>query len=510
MVKEKVLFDRNRLDQLKEDVTVFESLMKDVISMFSSVLSLGIHTESSVNRLVKHINECFSESKPFTVPEIPVSSDIPDPVIKNDYKNKRKYEEHDNESEDERFDMIRFTNTGSIFYLSKSIIDSIPYSYIYEQSDEQLRTTDGCIYLDYVGNEGCAYYLIDYLKGKDHDLYHLAYGDQVQILDLFEFCNVIIPNDLVFARERRDRRYKKYKEGDYVDLVINGEADNTVANFLIKSNLWTQFIMNYDDGFVNYRSNDESLYMNIKYEYIEYIHQYIINGYINMRRDEINKIDKEKFMKEIVVLFGDSGKTAAQNALERERTFFINSTIIDDSYYELFLIDWLGREKKWRLLFRASEHEYKTSEFHKYCDNQGETVTFIKHIGHNNQLNIFGGYISKNWGSQDSQWGVYNSYSKEFLFTLSNEHNIPPTKYEYSDYHTSYGMHSSSNLGPTFGYNDIKISDDCHNKNNSLCAATSFSTTNNPLRNSLFVNTSDPEKDNYFKVEDYEVWGRDE
>ncbi|KAK8814284.1 hypothetical protein WA158_008146 [Blastocystis sp. Blastoise] len=186
-------------------------------------------------------------------------------------------------------------------------------------------------------------------------------------------------------------------------------------------------------------------------------------------------------------------------------TSFDKSIILNDSFqYISSLTDWLGKEKKWKLLFRASEHNYSVREFHKYCDNQGETVTLIKHIGHNNLINIFGGYTDQNWNSSNRE----KPYSKEFIFSLSNEHRISPTKYYYTSSDTDCGIYCCTFNGPTFGCGDITICDNCHDDEQSFCLAVSFGEINTREQSSLFVNTNKPDAYNLFKVDDYEIWGR--
>ncbi|KAK8811552.1 hypothetical protein WA158_003286 [Blastocystis sp. Blastoise] len=188
-----------------------------------------------------------------------------------------------------------------------------------------------------------------------------------------------------------------------------------------------------------------------------------------------------------------------------KNTSFVNSIILNgNSNYMNILNEWIGKEKQWELLFRASEHEYKASEFHKYCDNKRETVTLIKHIGHNNHINIFGGYTDQNWDSSCEK----KSYSKEFLFTLSNEYNIPPTKYDYTNNDKSAAILCSSSYGPIFGigHTDLCICDNCHTDNNSYCYANYYDTVTTSQKSSLFVNTKDSNSINQFIIDDYEVW----
>ena len=54
--------------------------------------------------------------------------------------------------------------------------------------------------------------------------------------------------------------------------------------------------------------------------------------------------------------------------------------------------EWIG-DCKWKLLFRASEHEYSTYSFHDYCNDQNPTLVVIKSTGGW----IFGGYTTNNW-----------------------------------------------------------------------------------------------------------------
>ncbi|KAK8809763.1 hypothetical protein WA158_000706 [Blastocystis sp. Blastoise] len=497
MVKEKVLFDIDRFSRLKKDINVYEELMKDVVNVFGSVMNLGIHSGISINRLIKRIgDDCIekegerNEFEKKCVDECDNNEDMKINMDNND---------------DDDMDLIRFTNNGPIFQISKSVLDSLKGSFIEEQREEEKRTNDGTAFLDYRGNDIFIYYLLDYLNGKNVYFDSFSYEEQLEILNLFEFCGLVIPIELIDCRERRDRKMKKYEEGDEVSLIINGNKNDIIKEYLVQNGLWNNYVKNDDNGFINYNPIDDSLYMNKHYEYIEYISEYVNNGTIDIEEDKIKDINKELFEKEMFEIFGDKGKQEVKEAMMLKTTVFINSKIIEKLCFEISLVNWLGKKKKWKLLFRASEHNYSASEFHKYCDNKGETVTLIKHIGHNNHINIFGGYTDQNWESRTS--GYMKSYSKEFLFTLSNEHNVPPTQYQ--QHGKGDAIYCSSSYGPTFGGgHDIYICDQCHSNNDSYCNALYYAENNTPQKSSLFVNTNNAESANYFIVEDYEVWGR--
>ncbi|KAK8798756.1 hypothetical protein WA158_007840 [Blastocystis sp. Blastoise] len=487
MVKERVSFDASRFNKLKEDIDAYEELIKDVTNVFSSVMNLGIHSEMSINRLIKHMNEDCTQKT------------YENRSLEKKYVYGSRNNENMNSKKDT--DLIRFTNNGPLFQISKQVIDSLYGSYIYEQSAKELRTNDGNIYLGYDGNDGFVYSFLDYLNGKYISFHDYSYEDQLEFLNLFEFCNLSIPLELVDCRERRDRPNKiKYKDDDKVLLYVNNKQDSILSDYLKECNKWTNYVMNYDNGFVNYNHITNQ------------------NGTINIEADKINDIHKELLENEMYDLFGYKGKKQVKEVMSDG--YFKNSSIVNKEL-EIPLVNWLGKEKKWKLLFRASEHNYLAHQFHKYCDKKGETVVLIKHIGKNDHINIFGGYTDQDWESS----GNSKSYSNEFLFTLSNEHGVPPTKYDHTG--SGYGILCSSSSGPQFGYNkDIYISDNCHYTANSYCEADSYAEANIPQNGGIFTNTpekgpSNPnnrgnrytfdEKDIHhrnFTIEEYEVWGK--
>ncbi|KAK8812245.1 hypothetical protein WA158_007479 [Blastocystis sp. Blastoise] len=167
MVKEKVLFDIDKFNRLKEDINVYEELMKDVVNVFGSVMNLGIHSGMPINRLIKHIgNDCIEKEGE-----------------NNEFEKKCVYESNNNEDmnvnmddkDDNDMDFIRFTNNGPVFQILKFVLDTLKGS----------------------GNDGSVYCLLDYLNGKKVYFNQFSYEKQLKILDLFEFCGLVIPLELI-------------------------------------------------------------------------------------------------------------------------------------------------------------------------------------------------------------------------------------------------------------------------------------------------------------------------
>ncbi len=71
---------------------------------------------------------------------------------------------------------------------------------------------------------------------------------------------------------------------------------------------------------------------------------------------------------------------------------FLPDTQIVSQQYDTKLREWFGYYK-WKLIYRASEHEYSGKSFHEYCDNKVSTLIVIKSSGGW----IFGGYTTQSW-----------------------------------------------------------------------------------------------------------------
>ena len=91
----------------------------------------------------------------------------------------------------------------------------------------------------------------------------------------------------------------------------------------------------------------------------------------------------------------------------------IKSKIIME-YKHLELLDkWFGKKLKYKLLYRASEENYSSSNFHKKVDEYKNTIIFIKDI--NNF--IYGGFTTRTWDGNKSYKGDKNA----ILFNLDKE-----------------------------------------------------------------------------------------
>ena len=122
------------------------------------------------------------------------------------------------------------------------------------------------------------------------------------------------------------------------------------------------------------------------------------------------------------------------------------------------LLEWTGF-KQIELLYRGTRDGSGANIFHNKCDNQGPTICLFK----NDKGNIFGGYSSISWTSDNN----YHSANGSFLFTLTNIHGTNPTKFPNTQNLENAVCHHSG-YGPWFGNGaDLKIYDNYLNNKKS-------------------------------------------
>ncbi|XP_014281208.1 serine-enriched protein isoform X2 [Halyomorpha halys] len=130
----------------------------------------------------------------------------------------------------------------------------------------------------------------------------------------------------------------------------------------------------------------------------------------------------------------------------------------DKMGYQRVLNSWYGHSKQvWRLVYRASTHGYSADSFHRHCDNVAPTYVIV--LGSCGE--ICGGFSDVPWGKTNAK-GHYVQSDRAFLFTLANNKDIPPTKFDIVKKPFAICYHPE--CGPIFGAGaDLFISSHCNN-----------------------------------------------
>jgi hypothetical protein len=105
-------------------------------------------------------------------------------------------------------------------------------------------------------------------------------------------------------------------------------------------------------------------------------------------------------------------------------------------------------------LYLFCRNGFQASDFHNACDNKGPTLTII----HTTHGYTFGGYSPISWDSSNN----YKTHPDCFIFTLTNPHGIPPTKYTLKPGDTK-AVKGEPNSGVIFGSgHDIHVYSNSH------------------------------------------------
>jgi hypothetical protein len=122
------------------------------------------------------------------------------------------------------------------------------------------------------------------------------------------------------------------------------------------------------------------------------------------------------------------------------------------------------KRKQFTLLWRGSRDGFGAGDFHRRCDWHPNTLTVIL----DTDGNIFGGFTRVEWESR--QWNgkakemnncfKIDRYRKSFLFTLKNQHNVPPRRFALKAEPQDMAIYCNLARGPHF--NDIGVFDKCN------------------------------------------------
>jgi hypothetical protein len=123
------------------------------------------------------------------------------------------------------------------------------------------------------------------------------------------------------------------------------------------------------------------------------------------------------------------------------------------------------RGKQISLLWRGSRDGFRAQTFHRRCDWHANTLTVIL----DTKGNIFGGFTPVEWESRTSiSWvDTSNCYKaddslKSFVFTLKNPHNKPARRFALKAETKNAAIVCDSKWGPSIGYLDIRVWDNCN------------------------------------------------
>ena len=170
-----------------------------------------------------------------------------------------------------------------------------------------------------------------------------------------------------------------------------------------------------------------------------------INSYAPRIRLSITPIDWSSILR----VFTETPTTFNYDVLPSKQ-LFVGGTLLTQQD-QVQLNKFHGNDnQKWHLAYKATRDGFTIDDFHRCSDSQGPTITVIQSLDNY----LFGGFTSMSWNfHQGAKSGLTDRMA--FLFTLSNPHGFPPTKYVVKP--TGENAIEPNAMGPTFGHYDICV-----------------------------------------------------
>ena len=284
----------------------------------------------------------------------------------------------------------------------------------------------------------------------------------------------------------------KYEEDKikYEEYYFNGIPKPKNIEFKDITSSSLNISWNIDN--ININNNEEIKYrieMRKENEEFKKIYEGNNNNYL------INNLIKDTNYEFIIYSFYNN-LIESKSEIYKIKTLNIDSNILNESKRENEYIKKLNewtRCKRMELIFRGTRDGMTNTVFHNKCDNKGESITLIK----NEKGNIFGGYASISWTSNNS----YYSAPESFLFTLSNIYNTEPTKFPSKNDQKEVKHYSYE--GPGFGDGtDLGVYVDILNKG----GWSYFPNTYQDVLGKGYSIFSGDSNNSYFKIKEIEVF----
>ena len=159
-------------------------------------------------------------------------------------------------------------------------------------------------------------------------------------------------------------------------------------------------VLDYEVFSIDYENRDN---INKLCKYPDIIWEYIETKDIS--EESLNQFDDDiELLNDLDAIHCDDNAIRVKISrccLKNPSELLVNTQLVNQQY-DAKLREWIGNDYQWRLIYRASEHEYTASSFHECCNDKGPTLIVIKSSGGW----IFGGYTTQSWSGD----GIYNKY----------------------------------------------------------------------------------------------------
>ena len=283
------------------------------------------------------------------------------------------------------------------------LIRKYPGSYLYKEYLSDRRTANGDIYIDH---DGTYEDIIAKYMNNDPQLYSLldvmSIEEKMAIMDELEWYVLPIKKKFI------DKLY--YSEANVImdawknrrTIMVNGKNVSKLNDVLKKKNLLESAFLNQQLKNILYFKKTNIIYLKLNMKYLDIIQDYLKNDRRIQSKDILQKCkniyDYKGFLNELMMI----GIDITDDDIKTIQHYFYQSyfahlsKIIDNCEYDAKLVEWVQTHKKWKLVYRASEHGYTAESFHQCCDEITQPTLIVMK---STKGWIFGGYTTQSWKS---------------------------------------------------------------------------------------------------------------
>ena len=279
------------------------------------------------------------------------------------------------------------------------LVKKYPGSHIYKEYMSDRRNKDGDVFIDCDGenDELIVKYMKDD-KSLEEDLKKMNMTMKQQLIRDLSFLELPIKKDLIKQLEWNEDNEIMEAWRDRRVVMVNTDNATDFNTLLMKYDLFNSVFDNECLKNIQYYKENNTFFINLNMKYLDVIEDYLKNG----KRINERLINKYSVIGHASELINEMKMIGIKLSFMEEKNIdacflhpseFLPNTQIVDKQYDSYLTKWVGSDYKWRLLFKASEHDFSSKSFHTYCDGKGPSLIIIKCTGGW----VFGGYTTQSW-----------------------------------------------------------------------------------------------------------------
>lgn len=309
--------------------------------------------------------------------------------------------------------------------IGSDLIKKYPGSMYYQlYVNQNLKKLQKSLFIDCDDKNHAA--IVNYMNGKDIDSDEMDEKQRMELVQDLVYLQLPIKKDQL-RQLFMTKELQKLKAWENRLVTLNNVKYDSLNAYLKTNGYIDEYFNNVSLKDIHYMSEEDAYYVNIDCPYGEFFDSYCSTHQMNYQWLSDLIIQKGANLLEMADFFHLQFSSDQRQYIKFFLSpYFPDSKIVTTIQYEQLFHEWFG-DRQWTLLYRyiyypmilryrASEHKFKATSFHKYCDDKGPTIVFIKSI----DGSIFGGYTTQSWKYTKATKG-FEKIGCISIFFISND-----------------------------------------------------------------------------------------